>query len=171
MTDQRSPKHLLVDKLLELGMVMVIVDSRRPGVEVPPQFAGDPQLRLNLSLRFPSPMTLDVFGVAAVLTFAGVPFACRLPWDSIYVVFSHVSGDPYVFPEDVPAEAFAAVTPAVNHPPPPEVPEVPQRKPPALHLVTAAEVASDTAETGAAGPPDEPPPTPDPRRAHLRVVK
>ena len=173
MASPQSPKQLLVEKLLDMGMVMVILDSRRPGVVVPPSFAADAQLRLNLSYRFPTPMTIDAWGIRAVLTFSGVPFECKLPWDAIYVVFSHASGDPFVFPDDVPAEAFAAVADAMNNPP--ERPEAPIRRPPALRVVTEPknENTGEPATEPPAAPTEPPvPPAPAPtRRGHLRVVK
>ncbi len=153
-------------------MVLVVVDARKGGVIVPPQFRGEAQLRLNLSLRFQTPMTIDRWGVRAVLTFGGVPFECKMPWDSVYVMFSHVSGDPYVFPDDVPAEAFAAVTEAMRAPEPPTAPAAPIRRPPTLRVV---ESGNDD-EADSANPEQDPPsppasPLPNQRRSHLRVVK
>jgi stringent starvation protein B len=166
----QSPKQLLVEKLLDMGMVMVILDARRPGVIVPPSLASDARLRLNLSHRFPTPMSIDTWGVKAVLTFQGVAFECKLPWDAVYVVFSHSSGDPFVFPDDVPAEAFAAVADAMNHPP--DRPEAPLKRPPTLHVVSGAPAEDGPPANTEAEPPPEPPvPAPGARRGHLRVVK
>jgi stringent starvation protein B len=168
MTTPQPPKQLLLEKLLDMGMVMVILDARKPGVVVPPSLAADAQLRLNLSHRFPTPISIDIWGVKAVLTFNGVPFECRLPWEAVYVVFSHTSGDPFVFPDDVPAEAFAAVADAMNNPP--EPPAAPSRRPPALRIVT--ETQNESAPAPTIEPPAEPPVPPTPnRRGHLRVVK
>jgi stringent starvation protein B len=98
-------KRELLESLLERGMVMVVLDARRPGVAVPPHLARDPQLRLNLSWRFGFSMELDDWGVKATLTFGGQPFLCRLPWNSIYVMVSHAERDQqYLFPTDLPEE-------------------------------------------------------------------
>ena len=109
---EQVTKQSVLEKLLELGMVMVTLDARCDQVEVPPDLSQDPQLRLNLSLKFGQPMEMDAWGIDARLTFGGVPFDCRLPWSSIYVIFSHANGQPYVFPEDVPEEVLAEVTQA-----------------------------------------------------------
>ena len=165
----QSPKQLLVEKLLDMGMVMVIVDARKPDVVVPPSLTADAQLRLNLSHRFPTPMSI-AWGVRAVLTFQGVPLECKLPWGAVYVVFSHASGDPFVFPDDVPAEAFAAVAEAMKNPP--EHPEAPLKRPPPLRVVPGAQGENGSpANTGTEPPPQPPVPAGGARRAHLRVVK
>ncbi len=88
-------------------MVLVALDARVEGVEVPSHLHQDPQLRLNLSYRFGLPMDVSAWGIAATLTFAGVPFECRIPWGAIFLLVSHVSGQPYLFPDDIPAELLA----------------------------------------------------------------
>ncbi len=150
-------------------MVMVTVDARRDGVEVPPDLSGDLQLRLNLSLKFDQPMDVDSWGVDARLTFAGIPFDCRLPWSSVYVIFSHVSGQPYVFPEDVPEEVTAEVTQAATRDDASwDAPESSSRPQLTVLRAEASDGGQDeeTPDNGAA---------PDPiggrRRGHLRVVK
>ena len=104
MEEELHTKRTLCEKLLEEGMVMVILDARSDEVEVPSHLKNDPQLRLNLSHRFENPLHLDNWGVKTTLSFAGANHRCSLPWDSIYVLFSHVGGDPYLFPEEVPVE-------------------------------------------------------------------
>jgi stringent starvation protein B len=99
-----ATKRSVLEQLLDQGMVLVALDARVDGVDVPSHLAGDPQLRLNLSYRFGLPMSVESWGVRATLTFAGVPFTCRFPWAAIFLVVSHVSGQPYLFPDDIPAE-------------------------------------------------------------------
>jgi stringent starvation protein B len=78
-------KHALLVQLLQEGMVMVHVDARRSAVRVPPQFATEPGLALNLSWRFPDArMKLNERGIAATLSFGGLPFRCQLPWSSVW---------------------------------------------------------------------------------------
>lgn len=86
-------------------MVLVTLDARRPGVDVPPALRDDPRLRLNLSHRFAQPLDVSDDGVRAVLTFDGVPYECHLPWSALYMFVSHASGEPVLFPDDVPIEA------------------------------------------------------------------
>lgn len=106
--DPKRPatKRDLVESLLDRGMVMVTLDARSPGVDVPPRLRDDGRLRLNLSHRFGLSMDLNDWGVHATLTFGGVPHPCKLPWGSIYQVLSHATSEQYVFPADVPDDLF-----------------------------------------------------------------
>ena len=99
-----SFKRKQLERFLELGKTMIVIDSRVDGVDVPEYLIGDYQLRLNLSLNFGLPVELDKEGAHATLTFRGSPYHCTLPWRSIYAVISHASEDSQVFAEDVPME-------------------------------------------------------------------
>lgn len=91
--------------MIERGMVMVTVDARRPDVFVPARFKDDPQLNLNFSQRFYiDDFVWDEEGVRASLTFAGEAHFCRLPWDAVWMLRSHVDGEIMVAPEDIPDE-------------------------------------------------------------------
>src|SRR3954470_17151478 len=90
---------------LARGVAMVHLDARRPGVIVPPQYATDAHLRLNLSYRYSIP-DLEVFDecIQATLSFGGRPFRCILPWSAVFGITSHGTGDGQVWPEDLPVE-------------------------------------------------------------------
>jgi len=90
---------------LARGIAMVHLDARRPGVVVPPQYAMDAHLRLNLSYRYGIP-DFDVSDerIQATLSFGGRPFRCILPWASVFGITSHGTGDGQVWPEDLPVE-------------------------------------------------------------------
>jgi stringent starvation protein B len=167
MESDQLTKQAVLERLLELGMVMVTIDARREGVEVPPHLTDDAQLRLNLSFRFGLPMEVGDWGVEARLTFGGVPFNCRLPWDALYIVFSHVTGQPFVFPQDVPPEVLSDVAPMTFDDDEEDdnlfVPL--QEAGPSLTLVNGEQVADKTPQD------PESPPAGERRRGHLRVVK
>lgn len=199
--DEATPtgKRELLESLLEKGMVMVVLDARRPGVSVPAHLARDPQLRLNLSWRFGFLMELDAWGVKATLTFGGSPFTCRLPWTAIYAMVSHASKDEqFIFPGELPEELqrlaagelddedeAAEEGPEASGEPvegksPAEPPAVARRG----HLAVveggspppAPEAPSETAEAPQAepsgeGPGDREPPPPGGPRPFLRLVK
>lgn len=98
-------KHNVLDKLLEAGMVMLHLDTRLDGVEVPPGHQGDSHLRLNVSYAF----ELDHFllndkGVEAKLKFGGQRHLCVLPWDAVFAMTSHVEPVGYLWPESLPPE-------------------------------------------------------------------
>jgi stringent starvation protein B len=93
-------------QFLQRGVAMVHLDARRPGVIVPPQYASEAHLRLNLSYRYKIPdFEIDERRVQATLSFGGRPFRCHLPWDSIFGITSH-GGDGQVWPEDLPREVI-----------------------------------------------------------------
>ena len=140
--DVPSTPRQLLENLLGQGMVMVTIDARSDGAVVPRQFERDPQLRLNLSYRFGLPINVDEWGVRARLTFSGVPFDCELPWPSIYMIVSHVTGQPFLFPEHVPQELMQLATQMRNDAAPaPEQPKKPKL------TVVASDDGEDTDET------------------------
>jgi stringent starvation protein B len=90
---------------LARGVAMVHLDARRPGVIVPPQYATDAHLRLNLSYRYSIPdLEISDEHVQATLSFGGRPFRCILPWSAVFGITSHGTGDGQVWPEDLPVE-------------------------------------------------------------------
>lgn len=101
---QNADKKKVLEELLELGMVLVAIDARNDGVDVPNHLGVDPQLRLNLSYRFGRPMQVDAWGISAELTFGGVPYNCRFPWSAVFLIVSHINGESYLFPDHVPQE-------------------------------------------------------------------
>lgn len=108
--DPSATKRNVLEQLLEQGMVLVALDARIEGVKVPDRLGHDAQLRLNLSYRFGLPMELNDWGISATLTFSGKPFNCLFPWSSVFLFVSHVTGQPYLFPEDIPAELLSQAT-------------------------------------------------------------
>jgi stringent starvation protein B len=166
---------------LSRGVAMLHLDARRAGVVVPPQFVGDPHLRLNLSYRYAIP-DLDIddeLGVQATLSFGGSPFQCRMPWPSIFGITSHASGDGQVWPEDLPTEVQQTLARDDRAEP------APQREPhtrPALVPIEGSagprqrfqpEAVGDLDDEMSAEPrrvkKGEPPEGPPPR--HLRLVR
>lgn len=134
---------------LERGVAMLHLDARRPGVIVPPQYAQDPHLRLNLSYRFQiHDLEIDDARVQATLSFGGRLFQCIVPWAAIFGITSQATGDGQVWPEDLPVEVVESA----------DEPEQPRR--PAL-----AAVESEDA-------PEEPSREEKPnRRPNLRLVR
>jgi stringent starvation protein B len=156
-----SKKQTLL-QYLQRGVTMVHLDARRPGVLVPPQYATEAHLRLNLSYRYHIPdFEIDDRRVQATLSFSGSPFQCVLPWESIFGITSH-AGDGQVWPEDLPTEVMQTLGQK-------ERPTASHTDRPGLVAVPRETRASDrpSAEARDAGPsPDE-----SPRRPHLRLVR
>jgi stringent starvation protein B len=156
-----SKKQTLL-QYLQRGVTMVHLDARRPGVSVPPQYAHDAHLRLNLSYRYSIPdFEIDERRVQATLSFSGTPFQCVIPWESVFGITSH-SGDGQVWPEDLPTEVMQTLGR-------PERPPAARPDRPGLSAVPRETRAPDrpSAETHDAGRSSDE----SPRRPHLRLVR
>ena len=179
MKNNENSKRDTLESFLAEGMVLVQLDSRLEEVCVPDHLRDDPTLRLNISGRFGLPLDVDDWGVRATLTFQGDPFECAFPWKAVYILISHVTGEPSLFASDVPPEY---VSEALGHLKnsaimPAKAPEIePSEEPPRAHLRLVEEGCDDNApqalETG--GDDDDPEdddPTPSPKKPFLSVVK
>jgi stringent starvation protein B len=94
----------LVGDALAKGMITVQLDARMLNVAVPEKLAAEGQLKLNLSMEFANPPVLEDWGIKAMLTFDGVATECRLPWESIYVLYSHGDKQVLTFPMNMPED-------------------------------------------------------------------
>lgn len=105
--DADRAKFEVFRRMIEEGMVMVTLDTRIEGVEVPPKFEGLPELRLNFSHMFHiDDFDYDSDGVRASLSFDGTRYFCDVPWESVFMLYSHESGDVVVFePTESPEES------------------------------------------------------------------
>ena len=90
--------------------VLVHLDSRREGVSVPTHLQNNPTLTLKLSYLFQSKTTVSDEGINSFLKFGGSYFECILPWTSVWGL-TNDSSQNQVWPEDLPKEVLAAVTP------------------------------------------------------------
>lgn len=96
--DSDRAKFEVFRRMIEEGMVMVTLDTRIEGVEVPPKFEGLPELRLNFSHMFHiDDFDYDAEGVRASLSFDGSRYFCDVPWEAVFMLYSHESGDVVVF--------------------------------------------------------------------------
>ena len=162
MTLRVPSKRQTLLQYLQRGVAMVHLDARRPGVVVPPQYADDAHLRLNLSYRYSIPdLEIDERRVQATLSFSGTPFHCILPWESIFGITSH-GGDGQVWPEDLPTEVMQTLGQKERAAPA-------RADRPGLAAVPREPRSPDrpSAEARDAAPPSEE----SPRRPHLRLVR
>jgi len=148
---------------LSRGIAMVHLDARRPGVIVPPQYAMDAHLRLNLSYRYGIPdFDISDERIQATLSFGGRPFRCILPWGSVFGITSHGTGDGQVWPEDLPVEVVHTMADR----------GVQKREHPAATRPALAAVPGDLSEDPSPAEPPQPQPRPDGgARRHLRLVR
>ena len=114
MTKQQvDPTRLLKkdEALMELmsvfSSVFVHVDTRKPGVVVPKELLGQPQVVFELGLNMPNPirgLKVDDAGWSAVLSFGSQSFRCSIPWASVYLIVGN-TGIGSEWPKDKPKEA------------------------------------------------------------------
>ena len=194
MTSAPLNKQTEMLRLLDEGQVMVHLDPRREGVQVPGYLAEDPVLRLNIAYGFNLPtLEVDDEGVYAVLSFGGRDFGCWLPWPAVFALtLPDRDHQGSLWPEDMPDEIDPMFA-AIRHLQPADEAEVDGdrvvsiRKPVARGLsvidggaqpseiapdVMQTDDTDDTDDTGDSddidGPSDESPPS---GGSHLRLVK
>jgi len=159
-----SKKQTLL-AFLQRGVAMLHLDARRSGVVVPPQYAHEAHLRLNLSYRYSiADLIVDDGHVQATLSFGGTPFQCQLPWPAIFGITSHESGDGQVWPEDLPVEVMQTLSERNEHDRAREGLVAPA--PPPLAAVSEEPQPMEQRRS------PEPPKQPDgAQRRHLRLVR
>src|SRR5438477_4041874 len=161
MATRPATKKETLLAFLARGVAMVHLDARRPGVIVPPQYATDAHLRLNLSYRYSIPdLEVSDEDVSATLSFGGRPFRCTLPWGAVFGITSHGTGDGQVWPEDLPVEVVHTMADRQNGMHAPASGERASRKPP-----LSAVKGDLKEEPRRAEPPEGAPPR------HLRLVR
>jgi stringent starvation protein B len=112
--DPQTSKRDLLLTLLDEGKVLVRLDARAEGVDVPPMLRDEAELGLNLSYRFAGPLRVEDEGVAATLSFSGEPYACYVPFTAVYAMVSHRTGEGFFFPADAPPSALATLARALE---------------------------------------------------------
>ena len=157
-------KTRLLDAL-DKGMVMIHLDARRPGVLVPDDLRPLPHLSLNLSYRFDPPdLTVNDWGVRCTLSFSGVQFFVAVPWCAIFAMTRSSDGEPWMYPDDMPAELVQKAMVTVK-----TSPVETDTKPKAmLRQVLEQKGPAVEGEERKEEHKDEPKPA---SRGHLRVVK
>lgn len=153
---------------LARGVTMVHLDARRAGVVVPPRYADDAHLRLNLSYRYSIPdLEVGEAGVQATLSFGGRPFHCVLPWEAIFGITSQASGDGQVWPEDLPVEVVQTFAERHAQPPREDGLPTPKGSAPAPKRPSLSPIEGDLEDEEA----QEPKAQDGAPRRHLRLVR
>ena len=94
--------------MIEHGLVLVTLDTRSPGVDVPEIFRGTPQLHLSFSRRFGlEDFDYDENCVRATLSFDHGDHRCVVPWAAVYGLTCESIDERVAFPESFPQELLA----------------------------------------------------------------
>lgn len=143
---RQARKRRLFEEWMKGDHVLVHLDSRRKGVSVPAHLENNPTLTLKLSYLFQSKTTVSDDAINSFLKFSGSYFECILPWDAIWGMTNDASQN-QVWPEDLPKEVVASVSPqpkaavAERTPAPPAHETIPaepsasKRQPPVLKRI------------------------------------
>ena len=112
MSDGPLPyKRDVANQLLRKGSLFIHLDPRVSDVVVPPWLRHQAQLVLQVGLDMPIPipdLRVDEHGIFGTLSFSRTPFACNVPWSSIFALVGD-EGRGMVWPESMPAEIVAEV--------------------------------------------------------------
>lgn len=101
--------------MVDRGTVLVTLDPRAEGVQVPPQFGDQPRLNLNFCHMFGIPdFEYDEWGVRASLSFSGVDYFCDIPWTAVFMMRPHGVNDVQLFPQSLPPEMMAFMRSAME---------------------------------------------------------
>ena len=101
----KEAKKIQLERLLKNGTVMVMLDARRTGVQVPSEHMGNPQLALNFDFMYNIPdFKVQDDRIEATLEFGPMNFFCVLPFEAVYGYRPHSGDEVVVFPESVPKD-------------------------------------------------------------------
>ena len=106
--------------LLEKGTLFVHLDPRIDGVIVPPSYASEPQLVLQVGLHMPVPipdLRVDDDGISGTLSFNRRPYGCVVPWAAVFALAGD-DGRGMVWPEAMPQEIAAEIEREAGRAPP-----------------------------------------------------
>ncbi len=98
-----SEKQRRFAELMEHDHVLLHLDARHKGVEVPPNLRENATLVLKLSYAFQGEISFDEQAISAYLKFQGDYFHCVIPWTSIWGLTGS-EGTQLIWPEDLPSE-------------------------------------------------------------------
>jgi stringent starvation protein B len=106
--DRTKEKRKFFDEGMEFDHVLVQLDSRAEGVDVPAHLSQDPALTLKLSHLFQGDTTHDEEAITSYLRFSGNYYCCYLPWTAIWGMTCS-KGENKVWAEDLPREVMVRV--------------------------------------------------------------
>ncbi len=103
-----SEKMNLINKYLEDDYMLIHLDARKEGVDIPDHLMGNPTITLKLSYGFKGGMQVTEERVWAALTFGGRFRDCFIPLAAIWGATTS-SGANTIWPEDAPQEIVSQI--------------------------------------------------------------
>lgn len=106
LIDLRTKQKIAAfDKWMNGDHVLVHLDSRGLGVEVPEFLSAEPALTLKLSYHFQGEVTRNDTNISAYLKFSGSYHRCVIPWTAIWGITSETKEN-VMWNEDMPKEVL-----------------------------------------------------------------
>ena len=83
--------------------VMLHLDARREGVQLPEHLMNNPSVTLKLSYNFQGSTTIDDRQITSYLRFGGVYHECVIPWSAVWGITASTDEN-QIWPEDLSRE-------------------------------------------------------------------
>jgi len=110
MTDkeEKEEKHKTIERLLEEDYVLLHIDPKNHGVQIPPYLKSDPSVTLKLSRAFRGDLTVSRELVSAELLFSGEYFTCEVPIEAVWGL-TGASGKNLVWFDCAPSDVLSSM--------------------------------------------------------------
>lgn len=103
-----NEKYTVINKYLEEEYILIHIDARKEGVDIPDHLMGNPTVTLKLSFGFKGGMQVTEERVWAALTFGGKFRDCFIPLPAIWGATTS-SGANTIWPDDAPPEIVTQI--------------------------------------------------------------
>lgn len=113
-----SKRRVIQGMMTREPAVLIHLDPRRPGVDVPDHLSrsGSLVLRFGKNLTPPIPdLEVDDRQISGTLAFDGAGYRCRVPWSAVYAAIAEHGQRGIVWAEDAPAEIRKLWEAAADH--------------------------------------------------------
>lgn len=102
-------KQTVLEKWFEADHVLIHLDARRDGVDVPKHLRDNHSLTLKVSSLFQGPTSWNDVHLIALLKFSGEYYRCIIPWSAVWGMTSSTN-EQRIWPEDLPTEVVRDLT-------------------------------------------------------------
>jgi hypothetical protein len=103
LSSRTEKKVELFENWMQGDHVLVHLDSRADGVEVPAHLNGNHALTLKMSYHFQAETTHDETAITSYLRFNNSYEKCLIPWTAIWGL-TNAKSENQIWPEDLPKE-------------------------------------------------------------------
>jgi hypothetical protein len=101
--DKTKKKIELFDTWMQGDFLLVHLDARKDGVQVPAHLGANPSLTLKLSYFFQGETVRDETEITSFLRFNNNYEKCVIPWTAVWG-FTSAKNENQIWPEDLPKE-------------------------------------------------------------------